>query len=285
MDVLTLNLTSLRKLSSLNVDIQHIVNLYLQKKENYRTKLIYACVPIAINEAKRYLGFCRARKIQIADIFQEALTGLIIGIDTWDGQNSVIEYATRCIHNEIKMFLYREGNRGIRLPANKTLRHYLKIQRMAEINNTSKVRQQLEYFLQNRKLYSNIGTVNEFIPQRAEEDDLKKCLKDVEDLLIFLDDRDSTIIKRRYGLCNFKIQQPSELKKKFNIEYYDIQRAIRKLKKVARKGVYCMTCDKPFLKKRKEQKYCCHQCSKGNVTTLKLGNGEIKINVSEKEIQ
>lgn len=178
---------------------------------NARNKLIEHNLRLVVFLAKRYEN----TKYDIEDLVSIGSIGLIKGINTYkiDKNIKLATYASRCISNEILMFLRKNKKRNKEVSLESSLK-----------NDEEGNELHLEDVL---------GTDVNLVPKEFEKKSDKEILKrEIQDL----DDRDKEIIILRYGLNKNREYTQKEVAEMLNISQSYISRiekkVIRKLKQV-----------------------------------------------------
>ena len=188
---------------------------YLKEMEegsvDAKNKLIEHNLRLVVYLSKKYEN----TKIDLEDLVSIGTIGLIKGINTYKiGKNiKLATYASRCISNEILMFL-RKNKR-----------------KKAEVS----LEDALNYDAEGNELHLEdiLGTDADLVPNEYEKQVDKEILsKEIEDL----QDRDKEIMTLRYGLNNTKEYTQKEVAEILGISQSYISRiekkVIRKLKQV-----------------------------------------------------
>ena len=176
-----------------------------------RNKLIEHNLRLVVFLAKKYAS----KVYDLEDLVSIGTIGLIKGIDTYKPNKNIrlATYASRCITNEILMYIRKTKNRKTEVSFEDALNHD------AEGNTL--------------KLEDIEGTspeiVHEEICQKFDKDILTKELN-------ILPERDKEIMVMRYGLFNTEVYTQKEVATKLGISQSYISRiekkVIRRLKKV-----------------------------------------------------
>ncbi len=176
-----------------------------------KNKLIEHNLRLVVYLSKKYEN----TKIDLEDLVSIGTIGLIKGINTYKlGKNiKLATYASRCIDNEILMYLRKNKKRN------------------ADVS----LEESLSFDAEGNELHLEdiLGTDPDLITKELENNDLKEVLlKEIEKL----PDRDKQIMKLRYGLFGEKEITQKELAKKLSISQSYISRIEKKvIKKIKEK--------------------------------------------------
>lgn len=171
-----------------------------------RNVLIEHNLRLVVFLAKKYenTGF------DIEDLVSIGSIGLIKGINTYkiDKNIKLATYASRCIANEILMFLRKNKKKKIEISLEETLNYD------AEGNEL--------------RLEDILGTDDDIVPKEFENKVDKEVLKNEIDIL---DDREKEIMTLRYGLNNTKEYTQKEVAEMLGISQSYISRIEKKIVK------------------------------------------------------
>ena len=178
-----------------------------------RDKLIEHNLRLVVFLAKKYEN----TGVDLEDLVSIGTIGLIKGINTYklDKNIKLATYASRCIDNEILMFL-RKNKR-----------------RKGEIS----FEDSLSYDAEGNELHLEdiLGTENDIVTKGIEESDDKKILQEE---ISKLNERDKKIMTLRYGLFNHKEMTQKDVAKVLGISQSYISRiekkVIKKLKGIVK---------------------------------------------------
>ena len=180
------------------------VKLSMQGDEFARSKLIEHNLRLVVFLAKKYEN----TKVDLEDLVSIGTIGLIKGVNTYklDKNIKLATYASRCIDNEILMFL-RKNKR-----------------RKGEIS----FEDSLSYDSEGNELHLEdiLGTADDVVTRPLEEEIEKKILYEE---LTKLNPRDKQIIKMRYGLFNTKEMTQKEVAETLGISQSYISRIEKKV--------------------------------------------------------
>ena len=180
------------------------VKLSMQGDEFARSKLIEHNLRLVVFLAKKYEN----TKVDLEDLVSIGTIGLIKGVNTYklDKNIKLATYASRCIDNEILMFL-RKNKR-----------------RRGEIS----FEDSLSYDSEGNELHLEdiLGTADDVVTRPLEEEIEKKILYEE---LTKLNPRDKQIIKMRYGLFNTKEMTQKEVAETLGISQSYISRIEKKV--------------------------------------------------------
>ena len=181
---------------------------YLMEFENgsieAKNKLIEHNLRLVVYLSKKYEN----TKIDLEDLVSIGTIGLIKGINTYkvDKNIKLATYASRCIDNEILMYLRKNKKR----------------------NGDVSLEESLSFDAEGNELHLEdiLGTEPDLITKELEDNDLKMILmKEINKL----SKRDREIIKLRYGLFGEKEITQKELADKLNISQSYISRIEKKV--------------------------------------------------------
>ena len=169
-----------------------------------KNKLIEHNLRLVVYLSKKYEN----TKIDVEDLVSIGTIGLIKGINTYkmDKNIKLATYASRCIDNEILMYLRKNKKRN------------------ADVS----LEESLSFDAEGNELHLEdiLGTETDLVTKQLEDDDLKHTLlKEIEKL----PKRDKEIMKLRYGLFGQKEITQKELAKKLNISQSYISRIEKKV--------------------------------------------------------
>ena len=169
-----------------------------------KNKLIEHNLRLVVYLSKKYEN----TKIDLEDLVSIGTIGLIKGINTYkmDKNIKLATYASRCIDNEILMYLRKNKKRN------------------ADVS----LEESLSFDAEGNELHLEdiLGTEADLVTKQLEDDDLKHTLlKEIEKL----PKRDKEIMKLRYGLFGQKEITQKELAKKLNISQSYISRIEKKV--------------------------------------------------------
>lgn len=189
---------------------------YLIKAQNgdieAKNKLIEHNLRLVVYLSKKYDN----TKIDLEDLVSIGTIGLIKGISTYkvDKNIKLATYASRCIDNEILMYLRKNKKRN------------------ADVS----LEESLSYDSEGNELHLEdiLGTENDIVTKNIEDDDMKKTL--IEEINK-LPKRDKEIISLRYGLFGKKEITQKELAKKLNISQSYISRIEKKVIKKIKESI------------------------------------------------
>lgn len=190
---------------------------YLKEFENgsieAKNKLIEHNLRLVVYLSKKYENV----KIDLEDLVSIGTIGLIKGINTYkiDKNIKLATYASRCIDNEILMYLRKNKKRN------------------ADVS----LEESLSYDAEGNELHLEdiLGTEPDLVTKELEDNDLKLTLmKEINKL----PERDRQIMKLRYGLFGEKEITQKELAERLNISQSYISRiekkVIKKIKETIR---------------------------------------------------
>ena len=189
---------------------------YLIKAQNgdieAKNKLIEHNLRLVVYLSKKYDN----TKIDLEDLVSIGTIGLIKGISTYkvDKNIKLATYASRCIENEILMYLRKNKKRN------------------ADVS----LEESLSYDSEGNELHLEdiLGTEDDIVTKNIEDDDMKKTL--IEEINK-LPKRDKEIISLRYGLFGKKEITQKELAKKLNISQSYISRIEKKVIKKIKESI------------------------------------------------
>ena len=174
-----------------------------------KNKLIEHNLRLVVYLSKKYEN----TKVDLEDLVSIGTIGLIKGINTYkiDKNIKLATYASRCIDNEILMYLRKNKKRN------------------ADVS----LEESLSFDSEGNELHLEdiLGTEPDIVTKELEDNDIKKTLlKEINKL----PDRDKEIMKLRYGLFGEEEITQKELAEKLNISQSYISRiekkVIRKIK-------------------------------------------------------
>lgn len=183
---------------------EKLVLKYLNGDINARNKLIEHNLRLVVFLAKKYDNTL----YDLEELVSIGTIGLIKGVKTYklDKNIKLATYASRCIDNEILMFLRKNKKR------------------MTEISFEDSINFDSEG---NELHFEDVfGTEEDIIEKTIEENDDKKLLKEE---IKKLNKRDKEIIKKRYGLYGEKELTQKELADKLTISQSYISRIEKKV--------------------------------------------------------
>lgn len=181
---------------------------YLQEASNgsieAKNKLIEHNLRLVVYLSKKY----ESTKIDLEDLVSIGTIGLIKGINTYkmDKNIKLATYASRCIDNEILMYLRKNKKR----------------------NGDVSLEESLSYDSEGNELHLEdiLGTDPDLVTKELEDNDIKATLmKEINNL----PERDKQIMKLRYGLFGEKEITQKELAEKLNISQSYISRIEKKV--------------------------------------------------------
>ena len=189
------------------------VMMAMEDDEDARNKLIEHNLRLVVFLAKKYEN----TGVDLEDLVSIGTIGLIKGVNTYklDKNIKLATYASRCIDNEILMFL-RKNKR-----------------RKGEIS----FEDSLSYDAEGNELHLEdiLGTENDIVTKGIEESDDKKILQEE---ISKLNERDKKIMTLRYGLFNNKEMTQKDVAKVLGISQSYISRiekkVIKKLKGIVK---------------------------------------------------
>ena len=171
---------------------------------NAKNKLIEHNLRLVVYLSKKYEN----TKIDLEDLVSIGTIGLIKGINTYKMNKNIklATYASRCIDNEILMYLRKNKKRALDVSLEDSLSYD------AEGNEL--------------KVEDILGTEPDIVTKQLEDDDLKRILLNE---INKLPTRDKEIMKLRYGLFGTKEITQKELAEKLNISQSYISRIEKKV--------------------------------------------------------
>lgn len=171
---------------------------------NAKNKLIEHNLRLVVYLSKKYEN----TKIDLEDLVSIGTIGLIKGINTYKMNKNIklATYASRCIDNEILMYLRKNKKRALDVSLEDSLSYD------AEGNEL--------------KLEDILGTEPDIVTKQLEDNDLKRILLNE---INKLPTRDKEIMKLRYGLFGTKEITQKELAEKLNISQSYISRIEKKV--------------------------------------------------------
>ena len=177
-----------------------------------KNKLIEHNLRLVVYLSKKYEN----TKIDLEDLVSIGTIGLIKGVNTYkkDKNIKLATYASRCIDNEILMYLRKNKKRN------------------ADVS----LEESLSYDAEGNELHLEdiLGTDSDLITKEVEDNDLKRILlNEISNLPI----RDKEIMKLRYGLFGEKEVTQKELAKRLNISQSYISRIEKKVIKKIKETV------------------------------------------------
>jgi len=180
------------------------VELSMQGDEMARAKLIEHNLRLVVFLSKKYEN----TGIDLEDLVSIGTIGLIKGVNTYklDKNIKLATYASRCIDNEILMFLRKNKHRR------------------GEIS----FEDSLSYDSEGNELHLEdiLGTAEDIVTRPLEEEVEKKILYQE---LVKLNDRDKEIMSLRYGLFNKKEKTQKEVAEILGISQSYISRIEKKV--------------------------------------------------------
>ena len=169
-----------------------------------KNKLIEHNLRLVVYLSKKYEN----TKVDLEDLVSIGTIGLIKGISTYkiDKNIKLATYASRCIDNEILMYLRKNKKRN------------------ADVS----LEESLSFDAEGNELHLEdiLGTEPDIVTKEIEDDDLKKTLINE---INKLPKRDKEIMKLRYGLFGEKEITQKELAEKLNISQSYISRIEKKV--------------------------------------------------------
>ena len=185
------------------------VKLMQEGDVNAKNILIEHNLRLVVYLSKKYEN----TKVDLEDLVSIGTIGLIKGINTYKlGKNiKLATYASRCIDNEILMYLRKNRKRN------------------ADVS----LEESLSYDSEGNELHLEdiLGTDPDIVTKELEDNDMKRMLMNE---IKQLPERDKEIMKLRYGLFGEKEITQKELAEKLNISQSYISRiekkVIRKIK-------------------------------------------------------
>ena len=180
--------------------------LYLARNGdmNAKNKLIEHNLRLVVYLAKKY----EQTKVDLEDLVSIGTIGLIKGVSTYkpDKNIKLATYASRCIDNEILMYLRKNKKRN------------------ADVS----LEESLSFDAEGNELHLEdiLGTEEDIVTKKIEDEDLKIILlNEIEKL----PERDKKIMKLRYGLFGEEEITQKELAEKLNLSQSYISRIEKKV--------------------------------------------------------
>lgn len=177
-----------------------------------KNKLIEHNLRLVVYLSKKYEN----TKIDLEDLVSIGTIGLIKGINTYkiDKNIKLATYASRCIDNEILMYLRKNKKRN------------------ADVS----LEESLSFDAEGNELHLEdiLGTEPDLVTKELEDNDLKRVLLNEIDKL---PKRDKEIMKLRYGLFGAKEITQKELASKLNISQSYISRIEKKVIKKIKESI------------------------------------------------
>ena len=177
-----------------------------------KNKLIEHNLRLVVYLSKKYEN----TKIDLEDLVSIGTIGLIKGINTYkiDKNIKLATYASRCIDNEILMYLRKNKKRN------------------ADVS----LEESLSFDAEGNELHLEdiLGTEPDLVTKELEDNDLKRVLLNEIDKL---PERDKEIMKLRYGLFGAKEITQKELASKLNISQSYISRIEKKVIKKIKESI------------------------------------------------
>lgn len=177
-----------------------------------RDKLIEHNLRLVVYLSKKYEN----TKVELEDLVSIGTIGLIKGINTYKNDKNIklATYASRCIDNEILMYLRKNKKRK------------------ADVS----LDESLSFDSEGNELHLEdiLGTEDDIVTKNIEDDDMKKTL--IEEINK-LPKRDKEIISLRYGLFGKNEITQKELAKKLNISQSYISRIEKKVIKKIKESI------------------------------------------------
>lgn len=184
-------------------ELKYLVE-YQNGSEDAKNKLIEHNLRLVVYLSKKYEN----TKVDLEDLVSIGTIGLIKGISTYkiDKNIKLATYASRCIDNEILMYLRKNKKRN------------------ADVS----LEESLSFDAEGNELHLEdiLGTEPDIVTKEIEDDDLKKTLINE---INKLPKRDKEIMKLRYGLFGEKEITQKELAEKLNISQSYISRIEKKV--------------------------------------------------------
>ena len=183
-----------------------------QGDENAKNKLIEHNLRLVVYLSKKYEN----TKVDLEDLVSIGTIGLIKGINTYkiDKNIKLATYASRCIDNEILMYLRKNKKRN------------------ADVS----LEESLSFDAEGNELHLEdiLGTEPDIVTKEIEDNDIKKILlKEINSL----SKRDKEIMKLRYGLFGEEEITQKELAEKLNISQSYISRIEKKVIKKIKESI------------------------------------------------
>lgn len=147
----------------------------MNEDEKARNKLILHNLRLVVYIAKRY----DVSSSEMEDLISIGTIGLIKGVNTYkrDKNIKLVTYASRCIENEILMFLRKKSKRGKEISLDEPLN--------------------VDYDGNELLLGDIVGTEHDLVEKQFERNENKRMLMKAVNQL---DERDRMILKMRYGI-------------------------------------------------------------------------------------
>ena len=184
-------------------ELKYLVE-YQNGSVDAKNKLIEHNLRLVVYLSKKYEN----TKVDLEDLVSIGTIGLIKGISTYkiDKNIKLATYASRCIDNEILMYLRKNKKRN------------------ADVS----LEESLSFDAEGNELHLEdiLGTEPDIVTKEIEDDDLKKTLINE---INKLPKRDKEIMKLRYGLFGEKEITQKELAEKLNISQSYISRIEKKV--------------------------------------------------------
>ena len=184
-------------------ELKYLVE-YQKGSVEAKNKLIEHNLRLVVYLSKKYEN----TKVDLEDLVSIGTIGLIKGISTYkiDKNIKLATYASRCIDNEILMYLRKNKKRN------------------ADVS----LEESLSFDAEGNELHLEdiLGTEPDIVTKEIEDDDLKKTLINE---INKLPKRDKEIMKLRYGLFGEKEITQKELAEKLNISQSYISRIEKKV--------------------------------------------------------
>ena len=184
-------------------ELKYLVE-YQNGSNDAKNKLIEHNLRLVVYLSKKYEN----TKVDLEDLVSIGTIGLIKGISTYkiDKNIKLATYASRCIDNEILMYLRKNKKRN------------------ADVS----LEESLSFDAEGNELHLEdiLGTEPDIVTKEIEDDDLKKTLINE---INKLPKRDKEIMKLRYGLFGEKEITQKELAEKLNISQSYISRIEKKV--------------------------------------------------------
>ena len=184
-------------------ELKYLVE-YQNGSVDAKNKLIEHNLRLVVYLSKKYEN----TKVDLEDLVSIGTIGLIKGISTYkiDKNIKLATYASRCIDNEILMYLRKNKKRN----ADVSLEESLSFDAEGNVLHLEDI----------------LGTEPDIVTKEIEDDDLKKTLINE---INKLPKRDKEIMKLRYGLFGEKEITQKELAEKLNISQSYISRIEKKV--------------------------------------------------------
>ena len=184
-------------------ELKYLVE-YQNGSVDAKNKLIEHNLRLVVYLSKKYEN----TKVDLEDLVSIGTIGLIKGISTYkiDKNIKLATYASRCIDNEILMYLRKNKKRN------------------ADVS----LEESLSFDAEGNELHLEdiLGTEPDIVTKEIEDDDLKKTLINE---INKLPKRDKEIMKLRYGLFGEQEITQKELAEKLNISQSYISRIEKKV--------------------------------------------------------